>query len=198
MLYIIYYSDFNLLMLIVKNLPSFLLFLPGMIMTVGMTAAVKMHAMSSPSPSPSSQWVWANSSFPRLRHPPPFPQQLHQLVILEIVYFLCHNAWVYASIMRHAGCIFMMQTPWGAFMRGRWIVREQCIQLSASWAVVGFNWKSSSLPRNWPSEKRWSTPIHWDLLLFNHPFFWRSDEANVIKAVGPKCENGIAARAWHI
>lgn len=180
-LYTIYNSDLNLLMQIVKKSP-FSSLLPGMIMIVGMTVAAKTHATSSPSPSPSSQWVWANSSSPRLRHPPLFPQQLHRPVTLETAYFLCHNAWGYASIMRHAGCIFMTQTPWGAFMRGRWIVREQCIQLLASWVAARFNWKSSSLPRGWPFEEGWRLSIHWDLHLFNYPYFWRSDEANVVKA----------------
>lgn len=51
----------------------------------------------------------------------------------------------------------MMQTPWGAFTRGRWIVREQCIQLSVSWAAARFNWRSSSPLRDWPSEEARST-----------------------------------------
>lgn len=136
-------------------------------MIVGMTAAVRTHAMSSPSPSPSSLWAWANSSSPSLRHLPLFPQQLHRPVTLETVCFLCHNAWVYASIMTHAGCIFMTPTPWGAFMRGRWIVQEQCIQLLASWAVARFNWKSSSPPRDWPFKEGCSMLLHLDLHLFN-------------------------------
>lgn len=64
-------------------------------------------------------------------------------------------------------------------MRGRWIALEQCIQPSASWAAARFNWKSSSLQRNWPSEEGWYVMMmmmmRWDL----NQFYW-----HVVEGVG--------------
>lgn len=117
--------------------------LPGMTTTAGTTAAVKMHAMSSPSPSPSSPWAWANSSSRSLLQRLALPQQTHSQLTPAAASFLCPSAWAYALIMTRAGCIFTTPTPWGAFTRGRWIVREQCIRLLASWAAARFSWKSS-------------------------------------------------------
>ena len=147
----------------VTKYPTLFLLPPGTTMIVGMTAAVRTHATSSPSPSPFLPWAWANSSSPRLPHhrPLPFLQQMHpHLATLATACFPCRSAWVFVLITTHAGCIFTTPTPWGAFMRGRWIVQERCTQLSASWAAAKFNWKSSSLPRDWPSEEGRSMSMH--------------------------------------
>lgn len=151
-----------------------------MTMTAGMTAAVKTHAMSSLSPSPSSLWAWANSSSPRLLHPPPLPQQMHppHLPTLATACFPCHSAWAYVSITTHAGCSSTTLTPWGAFMRGRWTVQERCIRLLASWAVARFNWRSSSRRRDWPSEEGRSVIMHlfslWHVQ-WRSSFYWEDD-----------------------
>lgn len=200
------------------TLPFFLFLSPDMTMIVGMTAAARTRATTSPSHSPSSPWAWANSSSPRLPPPRPPPQQTHSPVTLATACFPCHSAWAYVSIMTRAGCIFTTPTPWGAFTRGRWIAREQCIRLSASWAAARFNWKSLSPLRGWPSEEGWRVFMHNDLHPFNlwhvlgragfidrvmeynpNCYFWRSGEADVIMVLGPKCENGISAsRDWPI
>lgn len=153
----------------------FFVILPGMTMIVGMTAAARTRATSSPSPSPSSPWAWASSSSPRLLNPPRLPQQPYPLPATPATAcFPCHSAWVYASIMTRAGCTFMMLTRWGAFMRGRWIVQEQCILLLVSWAAARFSWRSLSPLRDWLSEEGWSVLMHDDLQQFDLSHVWRS------------------------
>lgn len=125
----------------------------GTTTTAATTAAARTPVTSSASPSPSSLWAWASSSSPKLLHPPQFPQRPHpQAVTRETACCPCHSAWACASITTPAGCTFMTQTPCGAFMRGRWIVLEPCIQRSGSWEAAKFNWRSSSPPRGWLSE----------------------------------------------
>ena len=129
---------------------------PDTTMTAGTTAAVRTRATSSRSPSPSSPWAWANSSSLRPLHPPPFPQPTLRPLTPATACFPCRSASGCASITTRAGCTSTTQTPCGAFMRGRWIVQEQCIQPSASWAAARCNWRSSSRQRDWPSEPGWS------------------------------------------
>lgn len=137
-------------------------------MIVATTVAVRTRAMSSPSPLPSSLSAWASSLSPRPLHPLPFPQRpLPQPVTPATAYFPCHSGWVFAWITTRAGYTFTMPTPWGAFMRGRWIVQERCIRPLASWAVAWFNWRSSSQPRNWPSEDRWGVLTYMELHLLS-------------------------------
>ncbi len=173
--------DTNCLCALLTHL-LFLPLLPDTTMTVGMTAAARTHATMSPSPSPSSLWAWANSSSPRLPPPPPLlPQQAHlRPPTPATACFPCRSAWAYVSIMTRAGCIFTTPTPWGAFTRGRWIVQGRCIQRSVSWAVARFSWKSSSLPRDWPSEEGWSVTMQFNLwhILWGAGFIWRVVEYN--------------------
>lgn len=145
-------SKGDLVTLLTENRPVLLL-PPGTTTTVDTTAAARTRATSSPSPSPSSPSAWVKSSSRKRRRSPPFLQQTHpHLVTTETGCSPCPSAWASVWITTPAGCIFTTPTPWGAFMRGRWIVREPCIQRLASWAAARFNWKISWLPNGWPSE----------------------------------------------
>lgn len=139
--------------LYLKSDPAILIF-PGTTTTAAMTAAARTPATSSASPSPFSLWVWASFSSPKLLHPPQFPQQPHpQPATLETACCPCPSAWAYAWITTPAGCTFMTLTPCDAFMRGRWIVLEPCIQRLVWWGAAKFSWRSLSLPGGWLSEE---------------------------------------------
>lgn len=127
---------------------------PGTTTTAAMTVAARTLVTSSASPSPSSLWAWASSSFPKLLPPPRFPQQPRpQPATLATACCPCHSAWAYASITTPAGSTFMMPTPCGACMKGRWIVLEPCTQRLVSWGAAKSSWRSLSPPRGCLSEE---------------------------------------------
>lgn len=128
-----------------------------------MTVAARTPVTSSASPSPSSLWAWASSSSPKRPHPPPFAQQPHPPpATLETACCPCPSAWAYAWTTTPAGSTFMTLTPCDAFMRGRWIVLEPCIQRLLSWGAAKFSWRSLSPPRSWLSEEgEREGPVGW-------------------------------------